>query len=220
MNNELRIQAKTVDEALEVALQQLEVSREDVDIQVLEEPKKGFLGIGAKDALVLFTLKKQLTTPSVEEQVLSKDEAINNAKSFLSNVLDKMGLHAEIDVVDTEENVLFTINGEQMGLVIGRRGQTLDALQYLTNIVINKRLKDRLRIVLDTEDYRKRRKITLQSLADRLSMKVMRTQQKIVLEPMSPGERKIIHTHLQELEGVTTKSEGKEPHRRVVVYPE
>jgi len=130
-----------------------------------------------------------------------------------------MGLSLEVEVRKEQESVTFDLRGEQLGLVIGRRGQTLDALQYLVNIVANRGAETRQRIILDAGGFRERRRKTLQGLADRLARQVLRTGKEVRLEPMSPADRKVIHTRIQAVEGLTTYSEGEEPERRVVIAP-
>ncbi|MBO8172173.1 MAG: protein jag [Bacillaceae bacterium] len=197
------VTGKTVDEAVDKALKELETSRDKVEVRVLEEPSRGILGlIGAKDAKV--------------EVELSIDP-VAEARTFLLDVLDKMISNPEVNVEETEGYILFEILGDDLGLVIGKRGQTLDSLQYLVNLVANKHSDRYVKIVLDTENYREKRKKTLENLADRLADKVVRTQKSVRLEPMSALERKIIHTRLQNRTDVVTFSKGEEPNRFVVI---
>lgn len=195
---------KTVEEALEAALTELGVDRDQVEYKVLEAPSKALFGIlGGREAKVLVTLKKV--------------DLLGNARDFLEKVTKAMGLSVKIDVSMGDDCVMIDLRGEDLGLLIGKHGQTLDALQYLTNLASQREGRDRMRIVIDIEDYRKRRADTLQQLATRLAERVKRSGEKAVLEPMTPHERKIIHMSLQEDEGVETFSEGIDPFRRVVI---
>ncbi|MCR4692924.1 MAG: protein jag [Firmicutes bacterium] len=196
--------AKSAEDAKNLALSELGITEEDAVITVTDEGSKGFLGIGSKGVTV-----------SVE----AKDAAPIIAKTFLSQVFDAMGLDAEISA-KTDDKTLFTeISGGHMGLVIGKRGDTLDALQYLTSLVVNHETEDRIRVILDTENYREKRHTALVSLANRLADKVLRTGKKHTLEPMNPYERRIIHSCLQANDDVTTFSIDEEPRRRVVIAP-
>jgi len=159
-----------------------------------------------------------------DSYILSEEEvaeAGNKAVEFLSSVLAKMGVDAKVDYVfEKELNELYlNVAGEDMGVLIGKRGQTLDALQYITGQVINKHQKYYVRVKLDTENYRERRKDTLETLAENIAHKVRRTKRPVALEPMNPYERRIIHSRLQGEKDVTTRSEGEEPYRHVVVCP-
>lgn len=197
---------KTVDDAILAALIELNVDRDDVEIEVLEEGSRGFLGlVGSKQARVRVTVK---------------ESRVDKAKQFVQHLIDLFGVQASVDVEKQGEYVTLQITGKQLGVLIGRRGETLDALQYLTNLVANRDKSDkseRVRIILDAEGYRKRRENTLRNLAYRLAEKVKREKRRAVLEPMSPLERRIIHTALQGDELIETYSEGEEPFRRVVV---
>lgn len=201
----ITVSGKTVDVAVQSALEQLNTTRDKVSIQVIEEPQKGFLGlIGAKPAVV-----------EVEIQPDAEEEAIK----FLQDVTSKMGITVKIIQRETKEGLLFDLSGEGIGILIGKRGQTLDSLQYLVNLVANRYSEAYIRIVLDAENYRDRRKEALEQLAKRLGNKAVRTRKEVILEPMNALERKIIHTALQEIKGVKTYSEGVEPNRRIVVAP-
>ena len=194
--------AKNAEDAKALALSELGIAEEDAIITITDEGSKGFLGLGSKGVTVLAE---------------AKDAAPIIAKTFLSQVLDAMGLDAQISA-KTDDKTLFTeISGEHMGLVIGKRGDTLDALQYLTSLVVNKDSSDYIRVKVDTENYRQRRKETLENLAKNIAYKVKRTKRPVSLEPMNPYERRIIHSALQNDKYVTTHSEGDEPFRRVVV---
>lgn len=197
---------KTVEEAITEGLIELGTTRKNVEIEVLDKGSKGFLGlVGSKMARVRLTKK-----------VNSIDMTIN----FLKEIFKTMNLKAEIIVEEKDKgNYLFNIQGNDMGILIGKRGQTLDSFQYLVNIVANKNKEDFIRITLDTENYRKRRKETLETLARNLAKKVKMTKKSIVLEPMNPYERRIIHFALQNDRFVKTHSEGEDPYRKVVISP-
>lgn len=277
---------KSVEEAVAEALKELNITAEEADVKVIEEPKKGFLGFGRKDAKVRVSVKgaaepaaqektvgaaaaaavetvKEAAGLAVEsvakeaaeavEEVTSKaaaakdraldkaidtlssakserslreprryavnDEAVAAAKEFLQKVFGAM----KIDVVmekfinKNDGSITFRLHGDDMGILIGKHGQTLDSLQYLTNLVANKNSTDRVRVIIDVEDYRDRRIETLTRLANRLADKVKRTGERVALEPMNPHERKIIHMALQGDRRVTTLSEGDDPYRHVVI---
>jgi len=195
---------KTVDEAIEACLAELNVRRDQVTIEVLEEPgRKGLFGLfGSKLARV---------------KVSFEDDPGNIACEFLANLTKSMSVDANFEVFRRDEHVLINITGSDLGILIGRRGDTLEAIQFITNLAVAKRLSDRTRIILDVEGYRKRREDTLIKLAKKLAEKVKKTGNRIVLEPMSPQERRIIHTALQNEWRISTFSEGEEPHRRVVI---
>jgi spoIIIJ-associated protein len=195
---------KTVEDALEAALTELGVDRDQVEYKVVEAPSKALFGIlGGREAKVVVTVKKV-------------DQA-ESAKTFLEKVTKAMGLPVVIDTTVTEDNITLNLRGEDLGLLIGKHGQTLDALQYLTSLASQREGRDRYRIIVDIEDYRKRRADTLEQLALRLADRVKRSGEKVALEPMTPHERKIIHMSLQEDSRVETYSEGQEPFRRVVI---
>ncbi len=194
---------KTIDEAILMAVAQLGVQRDYLDIEILEEPVKGLFGlIGSKDARIRASIRRT---------------AGERAKEFLTELLMHMGVEAIVDMVETSERVDINLKGQGMGLLIGHRGETLDALQYLTSLVVNKEGEEYKRINLDTENYRQKREETLRRLAKRLSYKVSKTRKKITLEPMNPFERRVIHATLQNDSYVRTYSEGEEPYRRVVI---
>jgi spoIIIJ-associated protein len=201
----VEISAKTVEDAIKIALEQLGLEKDEVNIDVIEQPNKGFFGLlGNKNALV-----------RVEE----KFNPIKFSKAFLENILEKMDLNPKIEVVETSDYITFNLSGKDLGVLIGRRGDTLDALQFLINMVVNKNGLQRKKIILDVENYRSRRKETLINLANRLADKAKRTGKKIVLEPMSPHERRIIHVALQDNKFISTYSEGEEPFRKVIIVP-
>ncbi len=200
----IEVSAKTVSDAITEACQRLGVTSDKLDYQVIEEGSSGFLGIGSKPAVIKASKKC-----SVED----------NVKSFLNDVFDAMNITVLVNVVyDEEEKSLdVDLSGDEMGILIGKRGQTLDSLQYLVSLVVNKDTEDYIRVKVDTENYRQRRKETLENLAKNIAYKVKRTRKPVSLEPMNPYERRIIHSALQNDKYVTTHSEGDEPYRRVVV---
>jgi spoIIIJ-associated protein len=202
----IEMTGRTVEEAISAALQELQLEKSDVDIQILEEPSKGFLGIlGGKMARV---------------QVAEKNSPLKTTKKFLEDVTAKIGVNVEVVVQEETDDqyVKMELVGKDLGILIGRRGDTLDALQYLANLVANKHNNgERLKIIIDAEDYRKRREETLVKLALRMADKVKKSGRKVVLEPMNPQERRIIHTALQSEDQIETLSEGEEPFRKVVI---
>ncbi|NLY29326.1 MAG: protein jag [Firmicutes bacterium] len=200
--------ARTVEEAIAEALEELQVTREDVEIEVLDEGSRAFLGlIGGKLARVRVTVKDK------------REEKAQATAEFLKGILDRMGIVTKVDYTWEDEDVLkLDIQGEELGLVIGRRGETLDALQYLVSLAMN-RNGEWVRIILDAEGYRARREETLRNLALRLGERVKRTGRRAVLDPMNAMERRIIHLALQDDSGVETHSEGVAPYRRVIIAP-
>ena len=200
----IEVSAKTVNDAITEACQRLTVTSDKLEYEVVEEGSSGFLGIGSKPAVIKARIKC-----SVEDK----------AKDFLKEVFDAMNLAVIIDVkYDEAENSMdIDLSGDEMGVLIGKRGQTLDSLQYLVSLVVNKDMDNYIRVKVDTENYRQRRKETLENLAKNISYKVKRTKRPVSLEPMNPYERRIIHSALQNDKYVTTHSEGEEPYRHVVV---
>ncbi len=274
---------KSVDEAVRLALADMKLTEAEVDVEVLEEPTKGFLGLGAKLAKVRVTRKgapakeeapavpekktpdygtldlrsaagkgeapkpeaaprrekrdnrrkgnrdrkksggKTLTLPEGSISVIANkpDDLVpvteHEALDFLKETTEKMGLSLEFKAEGNEENLYIEIIGADAGAVIGKRGQTLDAIQYLTSLVVNKNHGKYVRVILDAENYRAKREKTLQQLAIRLGNKVIRTGRPVKLEPMNPYERMVIHATLHGFDEITTRSEGEEPYRKVVI---
>jgi spoIIIJ-associated protein len=201
--NKLLASGKSVDEAVKNGLSQLGVGEDRVKVTVLEQPSKGLFGlIGAKEA-------------RVELEVLS--DGVEEATAFIRETAAAMGLVVSVERRDIEEAILIDLKGSDLGILIGRRGQTLDSLQYLVNIVANRHSDRHLRIVLDAEQFRERRRQTLEALSERMANRVVKTRKEIVLEPMTSQERKIIHSHLQGHPEVGTYSQGDEPNRRIVI---
>lgn len=265
MTRRMEFTAKTVDEAVEMALKEFNTTRENVEVYVVEEGSKGIFGFGAKDAKVrvsyneekienvkisistedITEAKKPTPKPkkkpvkvevSVEEKKVEETvedeeepvirperkstysaEAVEQARAFVSDIVAKMGTSCEVTVVDGEAKLI--VSGEDVGVVIGRRGDTIDAIQYLTNLYVNKNRHgdDYCRITVDTENYRARREETLKKLANSMANKAVKYKKDMSLEPMNPYERRIIHSALQNHKYVKTKSVGEEPNRRIVV---
>ena len=204
---------KNVEDALTKALVELGVTSDKVEYEVVDKGSNGILGIGSKPAKINVKIKEE--KPIVVEEAPADIEAV--IVEFLSKVFDAMNLTVKINVNITEESVDVDLVGDDMGVLIGKRGQTLDSLQYLVSLVVNKKSDKYLRVKLDTENYRERRKETLENLAKNIAFKVKRTKRPVSLEPMNPYERRVIHSALQNDRYVTTKSEGEEPFRHVVV---
>lgn len=202
--NTIEITGKTVEEALKSALEQLNTTEDKVEVTVIEEGSKGFFNlIGAKPAKISVKMKR---------------DRILEAKKFLSDILDNMNTEAEINIEESKDLVKINLTGPKMGAIIGYRGETLDSLQYLTSLVVNKAKEDKYkRVVLDTENYRQKREETLKRLANKIAYKVRKSGKILKLEPMNPYERRVIHSELQNNDFVRTFSEGEEPYRRVVV---
>ena len=200
----VKYSAKTVNDAITQAALALGVSSEQLEIEVIDEGSNGFLGIGSRLAVI---------------QAKKKFSLEGTAVDFLKDVFRTMNMEVEIDVVyDADEKTMdIDLKGDDMGILIGKRGQTLDSLQYLTSLVVNKYTEDYIRVKLDIENYRERRKETLETLARNIAYKVKRTRRPVSLEPMNPYERRIIHSALQNDRYVVTRSEGEEPFRHVVV---
>ena len=280
--------AKSVEEALEKALNEMMLTREEIDYEVVQQPSKGFLGFGQKDAVVRVSKKvieevkeapkketveqivvekavevkaevkvEEVFEPvveSVQEEVAdeaeesseeifeddfeetyeeeSQDETVSRVdkkeameaaevkgRAFLAKIFDEMKLDVVIDVQEKGGYLVFDLQGENLGILIGRRGDTLDALQFLLNLVINEKNSAKVKGIIDIENYRAKSEYTLVGLSYKLAAKARKTGQKVVLEPMNPQERRIIHMALQNDKRVTTYSEGEEPYRKVVIEP-
>lgn len=199
-----RFTAKTVSDAVTAACRHFVVTSDRLEYEVLEEGSSGFLGFNAKPAVI---------------QARVKETVEDRARIFLNDVFTAMNITVVVDVAYNEESreMDIDLSGDEMGVLIGKRGQTLDSLQYLVSLVVNKESEDYIRVKVDTENYRKRRKETLENLAKNIAYKVKRTKRPVSLEPMNPYERRIIHSALQNDRYVTTHSEGDEPFRHVVV---
>lgn len=195
---------KTIDDAVSAGLAELGLTIGDVDMEVLDEGAKGLFGLlGGKDARVRLT---------------QKDNAALQTERFLLTLCEKIGLDVKVETeLDEEGQVHAQINGDNMGILIGYRGATMDALQYLTSLAINRGKEEYHRILLDVESYRARREESLKRLAEKMATKAKRTGRKVVLEPMNPFERRVLHSYLQNDPAVATHSEGEEPNRRIVI---
>ena len=201
----IEVSAKTVEDALTDASVQLGITSDQLEYEIVEKGSNGFLGlIGSKNATIRVKVKS-----SVEDEV----------KDFLTSVFNAMKMQVEIEINKNEDERFLDVElkGDDMGVLIGKRGQTLDSLQYLTSLAINKHSDVYYKVKIDTEDYRKRRRDTLENLARNIAYKVKRTKRPVSLEPMNPFERRVIHSALQNDRYVTTHSEGEEPYRHVVV---
>ncbi len=203
----IEISAKSVNEAITMACQKLGVTSDRLDYEVIEEGSSGFLGIGSKPAII--KASEKVVKLSIED----------NAKKFLDEVFSAMQMNVVVTVKydEMEKNMDIDLVGDEMGVLIGKRGQTLDSLQYLVSLVVNKDVEEYIRVKVDTENYRQRRRETLENLAKNIAYKVKRTKRPVSLEPMNPYERRIIHSALQNDRYVSTHSEGEEPFRRVVI---
>ena len=204
MADYIEFSAKTVSDAVTEALTRLQITSDKLEYEVIDEGSRGLLGLGARPAVI---------------RARKKMDSLDYGKEFLEKVFAEMGIEAEIEISENKEEECVDINvkGEKMGVLIGKRGQTLDSLQYLVSLVINKYRDEYVRVKLDTENYRERRKETLEILAKNIAYKVKRTKRNVALEPMNPYERRIIHSTLQDDKYVFTKSEGEDPYRHVVV---
>ena len=197
--------AKTVDDAITDALVEFETTSENLEFEIIEEGSSGVLGLFAKDAVI---------------RARKKEEPKDKLLTFLEDVIEKMDIEGTVEIETDDEQRVININieGENTKDLIGRKGQCLDSLQYLASIVANKEKEEYYRVKLDTKNYRERRQKTLENMAKNTANKVRKTRRKVVLDPMNPYERRIIHSYLQNEPHVTTKSEGEEPYRKVVVY--
>ena len=203
----LEAKGDSIDAAVESALLQLGLSRDDVSVEVIKQPKSGFLGFGKEPAVVRVSYE---VTPT------------GRAVDFLKGLLIRFGTPADIHAVENveERTIALTLSGDNMNAVIGHHGDTLDAIQYLVNIVTNRKEDERWRVTVDTENYRAKREESLAALAHKTAQKALKYRKPVGLEPMNPHERRTIHATLQEVEGVTTYSVGTEPNRKVIVAPE
>ncbi|MDY4976538.1 MAG: RNA-binding cell elongation regulator Jag/EloR [Clostridia bacterium] len=218
MKRQVEQEAKTVEEAIRLGLAALGLEQEDVTIEILEKEQKGFLGFGSKLAKVRLTAleeERELGTPAQGAESGTEQLAI----SFLQKVFEKMNLTVQVSCEKKDHEIAINLSGEEMGAVIGRRGETLDALQYLTTLAVNRSSEEYYKISLDTENYRSEREKTLQNLALRLAEKAKRNRRNVSLEPMNAYERKIIHSALQNDEMIHTYSVGEEPNRKIIISP-
>lgn len=249
---EVTASGQTVEEAVESALKQLSMSREEVEIKIIDQGKKGFLGLfGATRAIVNVREKSEVpvkTEENINENHVTQAKVKNNddvqkvessekqavsetskqedtmvtileAENYLKSIAQHMGVEVEVEKTVTEKRVHFDLSGEKIAILIGKRGKTLNAIQYLTQLIINKDGRKFHSVVVDAEGYRKRREDTLKDLAEKMASKAIRIDGKVALEPMPAYERKIIHSSLQKSDEVDTFSDGVEPHRYIVIQP-
>ena len=225
--------ARTEDEAIAAALAELGMDRDDVSVEIVERAKSGFLGIGASPAVIRVSYEAEdepaapAAAPKAEAPaapakaaaaVVDENEDYAEIRRFLTGLLERMGVTADIEISPRENGgVNVNLSGSGMGAIIGRRGETLDAIQHLTNYVVNRGSEKRLHISVDAECYRSKREESLTRLAEKMAEKAIKYKRSMALEPMNSYERHVIHTALQNYEGVTTSSTGVEPNRRVVV---
>jgi spoIIIJ-associated protein len=241
MQKYIEVTAKTEDEAVAAALNQLKLPREEVSIEIIERAKAGFLRIGASPAVIKVYYDapdepvkeaeaqnksaakpvekaKPVNAPASKIQSKTDSDTAVKARRFLEGLLERMDIKAEIGIIEKEDGVIsIELSGEGMGSVIGRRGETLDAIQHLTNYAVNRGVDERTRISIDAENYRAKREEALVRLAEKMAAKTLKYKRSMALEPMNSYERHVIHTALQSFDGVTTCSTGAEPNRRVVI---
>jgi len=223
----------TVDEAIEAALSELGCTKEQATIEVVEEGTEGgFLGLGRKDAEVKVTFNSEDAAPVAEasddtyygdDESFEGDavsEAEDAAANFVAEVLSGIGIHGNMDSYREDDTIYISVTGSDCGAAIGRHGETLEAISYMTNLIANKHSEQRVHVYLDVGGYRKHREQVIKGLADKAVSRVRRSGRKVVMEAMSPAERRIVHAYLQDVNGVTTHSEGVEPNRCVVVTPD
>ena len=219
---------RTEDEAISAALAELGMDRDDVSVEIVERAKSGFLGIGASPAVIRVSYEvedepEEIVTEAAEELVTEAEVVDENAdyaavRSFLSGLLEHMDVKAQLEIGPRDNGgINVNISGNGMGAIIGRRGETLDAIQHLTNYVVNRGSDKHMHISVDAESYRSKREDSLTKLAEKMAEKAIKYKRSMALEPMNSYERHVIHTALQNYEGVTTSSTGVEPNRRVVV---
>ncbi|MGI6049968.1 MAG: RNA-binding cell elongation regulator Jag/EloR [Acetivibrionales bacterium] len=203
MQRSVTKEAKSVDEAIRLACEELDVVEDDVEIEIINEGNKGLLGIiGSKNAVVKVTKKAGIDDVIVD---------------FLRPIFEHMDITAQLDIIHEENQITVNLTGDDVGIVIGRRGETLDSLQYLLSLVVNRSSDEYIRVIMDVAGYRKKREQTLVRLANRMADKVTRYRKSMTLEPMNPYERRIIHSTLQGHRYVDTESIGEDPNRKVVV---
>ena len=225
--------AASVEEAIKAALEELGVTEDQAEIEVISEPTSGFLGVGKKDAEVKVTVKDDAPIASEDD---SEDdtyygddenfegdtatEAEDAAVNFVAEVLSGIGIHGNMDSYREDDTIYISVTGSDCASAIGRHGETLDAISYMTNLIANKHSEERVHVHLDVGGYKKHREQVLRNLAGKAASRALRTGRKVDMEPMNPAQRRLIHSYLQDFEGVTTHSEGTEPNRHVVVTPE
>ena len=227
MKKEIIKTAKTLEEAIKLACEELQVSREEASIEILTMPKKGFFGLGQVEAKVKASVEqnlediklKNINTESINVDLENKMEV---AKNYLCTLLENIGLdNVDVDVKEErDDKVIFTLKGENLGLIIGKRGETLNAIQYLCSIVANMSGGTYYNVIVDVGNYRESREQVLKDLANKIAKTVLKNGKKIALEPMDNYERKIIHEAIQNINGVQSISKGNDPFRHIVVFSE
>ena len=231
--NKILVTGKSIEEARKNAAAQLGADVDEIMIEVIENATSGFFGIITKPCKIAAWIEgdeeeiieapnpveKKEEKPKKKERAIAQDktEGEKIAREFLESTLSQMGIEAELEFTQTVDSLEIVVSGENMGRVIGKRGETLDALQYLTSLVVNKDKEEYIRINLDSENYREKRTIALEKLADKVAEKVLKNKRNLTLEPMNAFERRVIHSRLQGNEKLTTYSIGEEPSRRIVV---
>ncbi len=236
MNDPIEIEGKTIDEAIEKACTKFDLPREKLNIEILSEGTPGFLGIvGSKKALIRASVmsidiaiagdeekRKQESSPVPDEsaaEIIDDPAAAKEAQEMLEGILSRMGIDFPVSAAREDEYIVLDIKGDGSGLLIGRGGQTLDALQYIVNKALNKNGRDRKRIILDTENYRKKKEKNLIALAEKLGAKAKRMRKPVTVSPMNAHDRRIIHLALQNDKGLTTKSRGEGAFRKIIIVP-
>ncbi|MPM62568.1 hypothetical protein SDC9_109443 [bioreactor metagenome] len=219
MIREIIATGRTVDAAIDAGCEQLGLPRDEIDFEIIEMPHKGFLGLSQTPAKVrVFKEEPDAEVPETSEKVPDLGGKIQVAQQYVLDIVKAMGLdQVTVSATQEENNVTLKINGDVSGVAIGRRGETLDALQYLTGLAANRVEGDYLRVIIDSGNYRERRRNTLEQLAKKLAAAVIKTGRNTTLEPMNPYERRIIHATISEIEGVTSASVGEEPNRCVII---
>jgi spoIIIJ-associated protein len=216
-------EGKTTEEAIHKACEELGAPRQELEIEVLSNGSSGFLGMGAKNARIRATVKEK-SAPRISEarplRAVSDPQAAETAKKILQDILRLLEVEATVDLKEESERILLNIKGDGSGLLIGRKGQTLDALEYLINKIVHKDAEDKKRIVVDTENYRLRREDSLVQLAQRLAEKAKRLGRPVTISPMSAHDRRIIHLALQDDKTLRTWSTGSGLYRKVIISPE
>ena len=228
MTEALQVEAtgETVGEAKWAALRELEKLQPGLDkaavrFQVVSEGERGLLGVGYSPARVIATMDSEAVAPAADEPSAEESQLGGQVREALEHILEAMGVRARIELREDEESLVASVVGRELGLVIGKHGQTIDAIQYLVNAIIWRgQTEDRKPLVVDAAGYRARREATLDALAVRSAERVVSSGRAVELEPMTAVERKVVHVHLKEFSGVTTRSEGTEPNRFVVIEPE
>jgi len=215
-------EGKTVEDAIQKACEQLQVSREALEIEILESGSSGFLGIGARKAQIRAAIKEAPAAPRQEPEAPSSEDAhlAQEAQKILKDLLERLEIDGQVEVQEDSERIYLSIKGDGSGLLIGRKGQTLDALEYLLNKIVHKHQEGKKRIVVDTENYRARREEALVDLARRLGDKARKLGRPVTISPMNAHDRRIVHLALQEDRTLRTRSTGTGLFRKIVISPD